>query len=232
MHSKRIQEKVKHDYDTIADSFSKTRQGNWKDFDRFSPYLKKSAAVLDLGCGNGRLLGFLKPFGITDYLGIDQSKALLKEARQLHPQSEFLEADMSEPLPIKKSFDVIFAIASFHHLPPKDQLKTLRAWKKQLKPGGTLLMTNWNLHQPSFWPQLLKSFCLPRFGFRGVLVPWQGVLERYYFAFTKRRLSQLLKKAGFIVLVNDYIRDGESANLFNGKNILSIARYEPDGRPH
>lgn len=93
-------------------------------------------------------------------------------------------------------------------------------------------MTNWNLHQPSFWPQLLKSFCLPRFGFRGVLVPWQGVLERYYFAFTKRRLSQLLKKAGFIVLVNDYIRDGESANLFNGKNILSIARYEPDGRPH
>lgn len=232
MYSKRIQEKVKNDYDFIASSFSSTRQKEWKDFRVFIPYLRSSSSVLDMGCGNGRLFDFLKKHEITDYLGIDQSKELLKEAREFHPKQSFMEADMSGDLQLEKEFDVIFAIASFHHLPPKDQLKTLKAWKKHLKPGATLIMTNWNLHQVSFWLPLLKSFFLPRFGFRGVLVPWQDVLERYYFAFTKRRLKLLLKKAGFTVLVNDYIRDGESANLLSGKNILSIARNEVNGRSH
>ncbi len=223
MHSKRIQKKVKDDYNQIAEGFSETRQFPWKDFECFKAYYRENFTVLDLGCGNGRLLTFLEKEGYKSYLGLDQSGELLKQAKKEHPKAKFLEADMSEPLKLEK-VDAIFAIASFHHLPPKDQLQALKNWKKVLKPGGFLIMTNWNLHQRSFWPLLVRSFLVPSYGFRGVLVPWQNKVQRYYFAFTKRRLAKLLRVAGFTVLRNEYIRDGKSATLFSGKNILTIAQ--------
>lgn len=230
MHSKRIQEKVKHDYNQIAKDFSETRQFPWKDFELFKPYYRSNDAVLDLGCGNGRLLKFLKKEGYKSYLGLDQSAELLKQAKEEWPKEKFLLGDMSDPLPMKTKFDAIFAIASLHHLPPKDQEKALKQWKKVLKPGGYLFMTNWNLHQRSFLPLLLRSFLVPSYGRRGLLVPWQNKVQRYYFAFTKRRLAKILKNAGYEVLLNDYVKDGETATLFSGKNILTVARYAVDGR--
>lgn len=224
MHSKRIQEKVKQDYETIAEDFSQTRQFPWKDFDCFLPYYKAHFSVLDLGCGNGRLLQFLKKYGYKSYLGVDQSPSLLNYARKAYPKEKFLLKDMTKPL--KEKFDALFSIASFHHLSPDQQLSTLKQWKQALKPGGFLFMTNWNLHAPRFWPLWLRSLLCPSYGFRGLLIPWQNQLRRYYFAFSRRRLNRLLQKAGFKVLVNDYVRNGETAKLFTGKNILTIARYE------
>lgn len=232
MYSKRIQEKVKKDYNFIAKSFSNTRKKDWADFELFTAYLKDSDSVLDLGCGNGRLLSFLKKNGVTDYIGIDQSNALLKEARKNNPNAKFMELDISDPLPLKRKFTVLFAIASFHHIPPKDQVKTLENWGKTLKPGGYLFMSNWNLHQKVFWPVLLRSLFFPSFGFRGVLVPWQKTIKRYYYAFTLRRLKKLLMKAGWTIVMNDYTRDGGSANVLNAKNIITIACYEANGRSH
>ena len=119
--------------------------------------------------------------------------------------------------------DVIFAIASFHHLPPKDQLGALMTWKTHLKPGGVLIMTNWNLHQKKYRPNLLRSLW-SGFGLRGCLISWKGQLDRYYYAFTVRRLSSLLKKAGFEVLENEYVSDAKSSSIWSAKNILTIAQ--------
>lgn len=225
MHSKRIQEKVKRDYDTIAEDFSGTRQFPWKDFDLFLPYYEPDSSVLDLGCGNGRLLEFLKRHGFKKYLGVDQSAVLLKLAKKNHPKSRFLEADMSE-IELKDKFDGLFAIASFHHLPPHKQLAALKNWRKMLKKGGYLFMTNWNLHQVRYWPLWIRAWVWPSYGFRGLLVPWHNIAKRYYFAFTKGRLDRLLKKAGYHVILNEYVRNGEVSNVLNGKNILTIARHE------
>ena len=88
-------------------------------------------------------------------------------------------------------------------------------------------MTNWNLNQPKFWWPLLRSFTLSKYGFRGVRIPWQKKVERYYYAFTKRRLASLLKRAGFKnIIKNDYVKNGESASLLSAKNILTIAQSE------
>jgi hypothetical protein len=40
----------------------------------------------------------------------------LKEAKKLHFENEFLHLDMLNLQKIKSKFDVIFFIASFHHL--------------------------------------------------------------------------------------------------------------------
>lgn len=227
MYSRRIQEKVKDDYNEIAKDFAGTRQFPWKEFELFEQYYEEDFDVLDLGCGNGRLLKFLGKYGFGSYLGVDQSEKLLEIARSEHPNQKFLIADMTDFSKLNKviateSLDAIFAIASFHHVAPRWQLKTLKEWKKLLKPGGYLFMTNWNLHQPKYWPILIRSLIFPVYGLRGLLVPWKRTVKRYYFAFTKRRLSRLLCKAGFKMVFQDY----EPAGIFKGRNIVTIAKNE------
>lgn len=223
MDSKRIREKVKQDYNQIAEDFSSTRRHAWKDFERFTPYLPKASRVLDLGCGNGRLLLHLKKEELDAYLGLDQSEGLLTQARQQFPWAEFQEADIAQLPAGKKDYDVLCAIASFHHLPPADQLRTLKTWKSYLKPGGTLILLNWNLHQKKYRGALLRSLWAG-YGFRGCLISWKGELERYYYAFTLRRLKRLLKESGYELLENEYISDGKSSSIGAAKNILTIAQ--------
>ena len=224
MHSKRIREKVKHDYNEIADEFSKTRQFAWKDFEVFLDYYDKNAKVLDLGCGNGRFLKFLNKHGFKSYLGVDQSDKLLEIAKRENPGLKFMLGDMSELKDLKGKYDAIFAIASFHHLPRSLQLKTLKLWRRHLNDDGILFMTNWNLLQRRFWHRWLSCLLNPRFGLSALLIPFNSKVERYYFAFTKWRLNRLLKRASFSVKKNAYFNNGEAANFLSGKNIVSIAQ--------
>lgn len=212
MHSRRIREKVKQDYDAIAKAFAQTRQKDWREFELFLPYLQKEIRVLDLGCGNGRLVDFLKPFNVK-YEGWDQSEGLLKVARMAHPKATFKKEDMGN-LPItKKKWDAIFMVASFHHLPPSDQTKALKWAHVHLQKDGLLLMTNWNLFQWRFWKAWLKNFFWPKFGFKGLEIPWNHGVKRYYYAFTPRELRSLLKRSSFEILREQ-----------NGRNFVTIAR--------
>lgn len=223
MDSKRIRQKVKKDYNQIAEDFSSTRRHQWKDFQRFTPYIAKDSKLMDLGCGNGRLLLYLNEINFNSYLGVDQSEGLLAQARQAFPGQRFQEDDIAE-LPIgNQTMDLIFAIASFHHLPPKDQLKALERWKTYLKPGGHLIMINWNLHQKKYRMALIESLW-KGYGFRGCLIAWKNQIHRYYYAFTLRRLNKLLKQAGYQILENEYVLDGKSSSIFAAKNILTIAK--------
>lgn len=218
MQSSRIREKVKKDYDFIAREFDASRHSPWADFKYFDPFYRENARVLDLGCGNGRLLKSVKDF--KSYLAVDQSKELLKFVPKLKGV-EVLEDDIFDLKKLKGSYDFIFAIASFHHLPREDQLLALKRWYELLEPGGYLFMTNWNLHQFRYLTLLLKSVF---WGFRNVRVPWKKKVQRFYFAFTKRRLRRLLEEAGFKVLENKYVKKGEASGLFFAHNIVTIAR--------
>lgn len=223
MDSKRIRQKVKDDYNQIAADFSSTRKRVWKDFERFTPFFDKKSSLLDLGCGNGRLLIYLDEVGYGAYQGVDQSEGLLEQAKQIHPKAKFMVADIAKLPKGNHEHDVVFAIASFHHLPPKDQLKALKRWKTHLKPGGHLIMTNWNLHQKRYQGALIKSL-FSKYGFRGCLIPWKRQLDRYYYAFTLRRLRKLILAAGFSLVENEYVSDGKSSSIRSAKNILTIAK--------
>lgn len=53
-------------YDNQAEKFSGTRKRHWPEFDHIIEYIKKSfptkkqLRILELGCGDGRLLGVLE----------------------------------------------------------------------------------------------------------------------------------------------------------------------------
>lgn len=212
MHSKALREKVKRDYNAIAGEFSKSRQRDWKEFEVFRPYLKKGMRVLDLGCGNGRLVDFLSEWRVN-YTGMDQSEELVKLARRAHPNEHFEVADMAELPAMKEKWDAIFMVASFHHLPRKEQLRVLKWVVVHLEKDGLLFMTNWNLFQWRFAGTWFKTLFWPRWGFKGLGIPWKGGVRRYYYAFTARELRKLLRAAGFTLLEEQ-----------KGRNFVTIAR--------
>ena len=87
------------DYDTISEHFSNTRSFMWQDLEFIKKYISNGDKVLDLGCGNGRLIDLLKDLDIK-YVGIDSSEKLISLAKQKYPKHEFLKANALK-LPFK-----------------------------------------------------------------------------------------------------------------------------------
>ena len=222
MHSNIITEKVKKVYDSIAAEFAQTRNFPWKEFEVYNAFYRKDFSVLDLGCGNGRLLLYLKKHGYADYVGVDQSKELLKFAKKDFPRQQFLLHDITKKIKFKKKFNAVFFAASFHHIPPDLQLRTLKIARFHLKKGGFIFMSNWNLHQRRFFLIFLRSILAPGYGRSAFMIPWRNKLERYYYRFTKRRLASLFREAGLKVLLNDYYCGSEKSGVFKAKNIITI----------
>jgi ubiquinone/menaquinone biosynthesis C-methylase UbiE len=212
-------------WEEIADKFSQTRGYFWPEFKDWSKYIKKGDRVLDLGCGNGRLNLFLKDKEI-DYLGVDQSKNLIYQAQKKFPKDRFLNADALN-LPFKENqFEIIFAIAFLHHLPSQElRIKLLKDCFHFLNKKGYLILTVWNLYQP----RLIKKYHLRKifFGFKETIIPFKHQhqeFSRYYHAFTKRELKNIIKKAGFCLKEVYYTRQGQKTNWRKGHNLVVIAQ--------
>lgn len=190
--SKQIIASVKNTYDEIGKEFSASRQYIWPDLKPFLNEVKPNSTILDVGCGNGRLLLGL-PKNIK-YTGIDISNQLLSEAQKAHPNHKFIEADIThdqvwEQLP---QYDYIYSIAVLHHLPTKkDQLFVLNQIKKHLKPHGKILITSWNLWQPKYLKYHFDLKTKLR-DIHHVYIPFQGK-PRFCFAVTTPYLKKLLK---------------------------------------
>lgn len=230
-----LRPKVQADYDLIAEHFSETRNAPWPEFQFFRPYLKPQDSLLDLGCGNGRVFEFLEKSALNiDYIGYDFSQNLLKQGRKKYPKAHFIEGDMAE-LPFDDcSFDNVWAIASFHHLPTAElRQKCLRQISRVLKPSGYLVITCWNLWQAKYRTAFLKNWkSLLQFdleGFADLAIPWkdqQGsvLAERYYHAFTPGNLRKYLKEAGFEIVEEFYSFNDEKVRFLKSRNICFVAR--------
>jgi len=230
----RIIQENRRGYNQIAEKFSNTRKYPWREFNTFKAYVKHGQAVLDAGCGNGRLYNFLLDKKIN-YSGLDSSKQLIAIAKREHPNINFGVGDITVmPYP-DNSFDVIFCIATLHHIPgDKLRQKVISEFRRVLKPGGYLLMTNWNLFNLQWWPALMKYSLKKLFGqnqldWRDVQKPWKDnygavTTNRYLHAFTKNEVKEILKRNNFSHIEQFYSKKYSPANWIRGFNLVSIAR--------
>ena len=195
MSSQKIITAVKKTYNDISPQFSASRNYIWPDLKVFLKGIPKNASVLDVGCGNGRLLlGLPKT---VKYTGLDQSEGLISEAQKLHPKNHFIVTDITKPQIWKHlpQFDYIYCVAVLHHLPTqKEQLFVLEQIKKHLKPKGKCLITVWNLWQGKYLKYHL-DLSLKKQNLLWVNIPFQGQ-KRFCFAYTKPYLSYLLHRVG------------------------------------
>ena len=98
--------------------------------------LSKEAEILDLACGKGRHSKYLNELGFR-VTGVDLSPKSIAFAKQFENTNlVFEEHDMSISYP--KKFDAVFNLfTSFGYFEnEKDNLRTIKAIKSELKPNG------------------------------------------------------------------------------------------------
>lgn len=197
-----ILEKTKKDYNLIAEDFSRARSKIWEELEQLTKYTQEGERILDLGCGNGRLLELFEDRKIN-YTGVDNSEKLIDIAKEKHPEYSFQTADaLNLPFP-DSYFDKIYSIAVFHHIPSKElRMRFLKEAKRVLKPGGFLFLTVWKPYslkgiylKTKF--AILKLLGFVKLDFRDILEPWGKKTIRYYHFFNRKELNSLVNKAGF-----------------------------------
>jgi len=227
-------------YDLISEKFSQTRNHLWRDLEFIGSYCKKGDKVLDFGCGNGRLWEFLQKKNI-DYTGLDISDKLLAKAKNQFrgPGINFQKISGLDSLPLESdSFNAVYAIAVFHHLPGKEIRKKMAAeLYRILRPEGTVVITVWNLWpasthgddcsstrggQKKYWRNIFFNWEEKLLGrsfldWNDCYIDFQDnrgrIFPRYHHAFTKKELAGLFSQAGFSIGKCDTI---------NGKNIVLV----------
>ncbi|OGY87682.1 MAG: hypothetical protein A2233_01915 [Candidatus Kerfeldbacteria bacterium RIFOXYA2_FULL_38_24] len=236
--AKKLLTKVAEDYETIAGHFSDTRSHQWYEVSRLlNKYIKSKQKVLDLGCGNGRVAQLVTEIK-ADYIGLDVSKKLIALAQNLHPAQTFVVANMMHTPFADNSFDHTLLIASLHHLPSaKFRLQTLQEAKRLTKPGGYIIMTNWNLHQWRFFISRTKANLKKIIGnsdldWNDLLIPWkdqqrQLLARRYYHGFTKQEIKKLAKKAQLFLYDQYFETRGIHCSRRHGQNLVSVLQKQP-----
>ena len=150
-------------YSATADAFDASRDHPWPGWQRalahISPGARNEAIrILDAGCGNGRFARFLmrtfpEASAPLDYLGVDQSSALLAAARARISSDEktrirWMESDILKSgegfnLP-PGPFDLTVAFGLLHHVPGLENRKAfLAALAQGVGDKGCLVFTAW-----------------------------------------------------------------------------------------
>lgn len=108
----------------------------------------RRSAILDIGCGSGQFLYFLRTRGYTNARGIDLDGDQVEVARKLGLQAsreyalEFIEAQAG-------SFDVIAMLDILEHFTREELFPMLNAVAAKLAPGGRLIASVPNADSPA-----------------------------------------------------------------------------------
>jgi ubiquinone/menaquinone biosynthesis C-methylase UbiE len=148
---------------TISSTYNESRRFNqwsetyersitqWLFFDRVHRKVIRSlpagftpTAILDIGCGTGRLLRRMHTsWPSTKLVGIDLAEGMLAQAHQLTPEATFYKA-AAEQIPIADaSLDLVTSTMSFHHW--TDQAQGVREAFRVLRVGGEFALADTNV---------------------------------------------------------------------------------------
>jgi len=142
----------------------------------------RSASILDLGCGHGALVYFLRQAGYRNIVGVDVSPEQVAEASRLGIEG-VCEGNLLETLRNlpDHSQDIVIAFDVIEHFTKDELLPFVDEVFRVLKPGG-----RWLIHAPNGESPFVGTI---RYG--------DMTHEQ---AFTRGSLSQLLLSSGFLRL--------------------------------
>jgi len=158
----------------------------WSKLKKFIPQ-ESGITILDFGCGAGQILKEIQKINPrAKLIGLDVSEKALGEAKKELPGAEFYGINDGEKVPVSdNSVDFIFSSEVIEHI--YDTENAVSEVNRILKPGGKLLLTT------------------PYHGFiKNLIILLSGKFDSHFNPtgphvrfFSKRTLSNLLKKFGF-----------------------------------
>ncbi len=113
-------------------------------YEAFAQRDQRTLRLLDVGCGTGRFIDFVKQAWPRLYtVGLDMSDAYVRHANRLllrRSRKGFI-VGKAEAIPLPdNSQDAVTSVFLFHELPPKVRRIALREFARVLKPGGRLVI--------------------------------------------------------------------------------------------
>ncbi len=143
--------------------------------------------VLDLGCGTG-LVDHLLKVHLPKLVGVDISEKVLQAAKFRNPEIDYRHLT-DDVLPFgDRSFDVVFAICVWHHVPPDRWRNFLAEISRIVAADGVLLIYEHNPWNP------LTRVAVSRCAFDA-----DSVL------LSARQAAKNIRSAGFGSVITDYI---------------------------
>ena len=138
----RIYEKYSTNFQDLAPTFDVAASWKWgrayRHYFRGWFPVRKDAAMVDVGCGAGKLLHHFRERGYWNVRGVDVSPEQVQIFRQVVPDIteenalDFLERN-------KEAFDLITGLDIIEHLHKPEVFRFLDAALAALKPGGRLI---------------------------------------------------------------------------------------------
>lgn len=200
-------------YEKNAQEFSNTRNYYWQGWRKawevikeYNPDIKN---VLDVGCGNGRFLSFLREN--TDnftYLGIDHSSNFISECQNklADENSYFMRFNIANDDFSKitnEKHDLIVLIAVLHHIPGSvNRRELIKQLSRLLNPKGILILTFWdflrdNRMQRRIFPWSLSTFDKIELEEGDYLLKWSDSsdTQRYCHLFSEEEKQSLIQSS-------------------------------------
>lgn len=132
---------------------SKSFQGDEKEFLQYQNYFqknytsylpqKKDAQIIDVGCGMGHFLKFLKSAGYSNTQGIDFDPDNIQYCKQIGLKN-VTQADMYQYFNKRQKFDCIVLNDVLEHIPRDKTIALLKKFKASLTKDGVLLVKTVN----------------------------------------------------------------------------------------
>ena len=127
--------------DAFGEDFSQDGFSDIEQINRILQYIPKQGNVhiLGIGCGNGKMLGYLQKKTGAFIHGFDYSEKAIETAKVLYPEnSEFREGIIGEIEYEAEQFDVITSMDTMYFA--KDMSSFVAQIKRWMKPNGTLFV--------------------------------------------------------------------------------------------
>lgn len=125
----------------------------------YTQHFHPAPAILDVGCGHGRLVELLERHPHSSYLGIDIAAEAVRQARsRASPRAEFVIADFERYAPASR-YDVIVFNESLYYAP--EPVALLERYAQALTPDGVMVVSmchNW--WQAPIWNAIARRFAV------------------------------------------------------------------------
>ena len=111
-------------------------------FAAYGVVLAEQSAILDWGCGCGRVIRHWSDLDGPKVYGSDYNPELVEWCQHNLPFADVRKNELDPPLPFEAdTFDALFAISVLTHLDSDRQQTWLAEVARVLKPGGTAMLT-------------------------------------------------------------------------------------------